>query len=54
MSADEADPWNRVTVRMPQSMIDELDDVVDNGDAQNRSVALRECVKQADLEAMFR
>jgi metal-responsive CopG/Arc/MetJ family transcriptional regulator len=36
--------WSRVTTRMPNSMIEELDSRVDDGEAQNRSRLIRKAI----------
>jgi metal-responsive CopG/Arc/MetJ family transcriptional regulator len=43
--------WNRVTLRMPESMIDDLDEAVENTDVANRSELIRQCVEHTELNA---
>jgi Arc/MetJ-type ribon-helix-helix transcriptional regulator len=50
----EAESWSRVTLRMPESMIDELDEFVEQGAAPNRSQIIRECVRATELEQRYR
>lgn len=43
--------WDRVTLRMPESMIDDLDAAVEETDVPNRSELIRQCVEHTEFNA---
>lgn len=47
------DGWQRVTFRAPPEMIEQLDQVVDDERAPNRSEVIRHCIRQMDAGAHY-
>ena len=43
--------WQRITLRMPESMIDDLDTAVEETDVPNRSELIRQCVEHTEFNA---